>query len=178
MTHPDHISGAPHSTSGLDAQSVRQKEIKVEDGDALFIQKAPGVMKQLMADFPELTIEKAAAILGNIGQECGGFTQLEQQGGGGRGWCQWDGGRRTAFFAFADTNGFPHESDDANYGYLRHELKNTSEGQVLQAMKKDTTLEGAVITFNDVFERSGKPMMDRRVRYAQLALEAFKSSPT
>jgi hypothetical protein len=175
VTHPDHISGALRSTSGLDAQSLLQKEVKVEDGDELFVQKAPGVMNDLMRDFPDLAVEHAAAILGNIGQECGGFTQLEQLGGGGRGWCQWDGDRRTAFFAFADQNGLPHESDEANYGYLRHELQHTSEGQVLQAMKKDT-LEGAVKTFSDVYERSGKPNLTSRNRYAALALEAFKNS--
>jgi len=142
VTHPDHIGGAPRSsTGGLDVQSLHQEGVKVENGDALFIQKAPKVMRDLIKDFPELTVEQAAAILGNIGQECGGFTQLEQQGGGGRGWCQWDGDRRTAFFAFADKNGLLRDSDDANYGYLRHELKGTSEGQVLQVLKKDTTLE-------------------------------------
>ena len=166
----------PATIPGLDARTLLQKGVDVGPGDNVFVRKAPGVMKDLMTDFPDLAVEHAAAILGNIGQECGGFTQLEQQGGGGRGWCQWDGERRTAFFAFADKNGLPHESDEANYGYLRHELKDTSEGQVLQALKKDTTLEGAVKTFNDVFERSGKPMMDKRVRYAQLALEAFKIS--
>jgi uncharacterized protein (TIGR02594 family) len=170
------VAPMPATIPGLDARTLLQKGINVGPGDNLFVRKAPGVMNDLMRDFPDLTVERAAAILGNIGQECGGFTQLEQPGGGGRGWCQWDGDRREAFFAFADAEGFPRESDDANYGYLRHELKDTSEGQVLQALKKDTTLEGAVKTFNDVFERSGKPMMDKRIRYAQLALEAFKSS--
>jgi hypothetical protein len=132
-------------------------------------------MKRLMTDFPDLQLEHAAAILGNIGHECRGFQELEQRGGGGRGWCQWDGARRTAFLESAKANG-GMESDRANYDYLKHELKDTSEKQVLQAIKKDTTLEGAVKTFNDVFERSGVPNLESRNRYAIIAFEAFKNS--
>ena len=45
---------------------------------------------------------QAAGILGNIGWECGGFKQLQEQnpvmgGRGGLGWCQWTAGRRTQF---------------------------------------------------------------------------------
>lgn len=175
VTHPDHISGALRSSGGLDAQSPHQNRVEVEDGDALFIQKAPGVMKDLMTDFPDLKLEHAAAILGNIGHECSGFQELEQRGGGGRGWCQWDGTRRIAFLEFAKNNG-GIESDRANYGYLKHELKDTSEKRVLQVIKQDMTLEDAVKTFNDVFERSGVPNLESRNRYALIALEAFKNS--
>jgi hypothetical protein len=175
VTHPDHISGALRSTGGLDVQSLHKKGVQVEDGDTLFIQKAPGLMKDLMTDFPDLKLEHAAAILGNIGHECRGFQELEQRGGEGRGWCQWDGTRRAAFLEFAKNNG-GLESDRANYDYLKHELTNTSEKQVLQAIKKDTTLEGAVKTFNDAFERSGVPNLESRNRYALIALEVFKNS--
>jgi hypothetical protein len=98
VTHPDHISDPPRPR--LVAQSPHQMGVKVEGGDALFIQKAPKVMRDLIRDFPELTVEWAAAILGNLGHECVGFTQFEQQGGGGgRGWCQWDGDRREEWIA-------------------------------------------------------------------------------
>lgn len=171
------VAALPKAIGGLDARTLLQKGVNVGPGDNLFVRKAPGVMKDLMNDFPELTLEHAAAILGNIGHECAGFTQFEQGGGGGgRGWCQWDGDRRTAFFAFADARGLARESDEANYGYLRHELKNTSEGQVLQAMKRDTILELAVKTFNDVFERSGIPNLPSRNRFAVLALETFRNT--
>jgi len=160
---------------GLDARTLHQKGVKVESGDELFIQKAPKVMRDLIRDFPELMVEQAAAILGNIGQECGGFTLFEQRGGGGRGWCQWDDERREAFFAFARAKGLAPESDDANYGYLVNELRG-SEKRAFDTFKREKTLENAVITFNDKFERSGKPMMDKRIRYAQLALESFKNS--
>jgi hypothetical protein len=181
VTHPDHIGDAPRSTAtGLDGQSLHQKEVKVEDGDALFIQKAPGVIRDLIRDFPELTVEQAAAILGNIGQECGGFTLFRQQGNmdeedRGYGWCQWTRTRRHAFFKYADDNSLPPEDDKASYGYLLTELKG-SEAGAFNIFKQEKTLENAVITFNNKFERSGTPMMDKRIRYAKLALEFFKNS--
>jgi hypothetical protein len=179
VTHPDHISGALRSTGGLDAQSPHQKGVKVEDGDALFLQKAPGVMKDLMRDFPELTEMHAAAILGNIGHECGGFHILHQkrmpEGRGGYGWCQWDD-RRKIFFEFAKSEGLDWRSDEANYGYLVHELKNTSEKIVLPALTRETTLEGAVTTFDEIYERSGVKNLPSRNRYAQLALAAFNKN--
>jgi uncharacterized protein (TIGR02594 family) len=162
---------------GLDSRTLLQKGVGVGSGDNLFVQKAPGVMNDLMKDFPELKIEHAAAILGNIGHECAGFTLFAQEGGGGgRGWCQWDGERREAFFAFADAHGLSRESPEANYGYLRHELKNTSEGAVLTPLIREKTLEGAVQTFDRVFERSGVKNLPSRNRYAQLALAAHERS--
>jgi|SRR6516165_8315975 uncharacterized protein (TIGR02594 family) len=162
---------------GLDARSLHQKGIEAASGDRRFIEKAPDVMKRLMNDFPALTREQAAAILGNIGQECGGFTLFVQQGkmndeDRGFGWCQWTHERRDAFFQYATAHGLPRESDDASYGYLVTELRG-SERRAFEALQRESVLENAVITFNNKFERSGTPMMDRRIRYAQLALDAF-----
>jgi uncharacterized protein (TIGR02594 family) len=164
------------AVGGLDARALLHKGIDTGPRDALFVEKAPGVMKDLIRDFPELTVERAAAILGNIGHECAGFRQLQQGGGGGRGWCQWDGVRRDAFFKFADDRQLDWQNDQANYGYLIHELKDTSEKKVLPALQRETTLEGAVKTFDEIFERSGVKNLPSRNRYAQLALAAFNKS--
>ena len=105
VTHPDHISGALRSTGALDAQSCTKKGSRSRTEMRYSPKKAPGVMKKLIKDFPDLTEEQAAAILGNIGHECGGFGQLQQlRGGGGRGWCQWDGTRRDEFFSSLNPN--------------------------------------------------------------------------
>jgi hypothetical protein len=72
--------------------------------DAMFRQKAPAIMADLMRDFPPLDPLGAAAILGNIGHECDGFRHLQEihpvAGRGGLGWCQWTGPRRRAFEAW------------------------------------------------------------------------------
>lgn len=145
-------------------------------GDELFVQKAPVVMNQLMQAFAELAVEHVAGILGNIGQECGGFRELRQKGMpddvGGYGWCQWDD-RSKAFRKFASDNGLDWHDDAANLGYLIHELK-TTENPAFLALLKEKDMENAVITFNNRFERSGTPVMEARFRYARLALESFK----
>jgi Phage tail lysozyme len=170
------LTPAPKGIGGLDTRILRQKGVEAGRGDELFIQKAPGVMKDLIRDFRDLTAEQAAAILGNIGHECGGFHELHQQGvadrQGGYGWCQWDGGRRDEFLNFAGDNWI---SDDVNYSFLTQELRG-SEKKHFEAMKQENTLEGAVIVFDKLFERSGKPNLPSRLRYAQLALEAYKNS--
>ena len=70
--------------------------------DALFRDKAPGVMRALIADF-DLAVGDAAAVLGNLGHECGGFRLMQEQkptvpgSRGGYGWAQWTGPRRRKF---------------------------------------------------------------------------------
>jgi uncharacterized protein (TIGR02594 family) len=173
------VQQPPAAVGGLDARTLSQRGVDVGPADELFVEKAPGVMKDLMRDFPELTAEWVAAILGNIGHECGGFRQLQQLGGGGgRGWCQWDGARREASLKFAQNRSLDWHSDQANYDYIVHELKDTSEKTVLPALQRETTLEGAVKTFDEVFERSGVKNLPSRNRYAQLALVAYNKSLT
>jgi len=159
-------------------KSIHAERLATDD---LFVAKAPVVMKQLMDALPRLKDFHAAAILGNIGQECGGFTQLRQRNaqgkelaegeGGGYGWCQWDD-RSKAFRAFATRMGVDWRSDAANLGYLIEELK-TTENPAFELLLDETSLEPAVITFDRKFERSGKPMTENRIRYAKLALKIF-----
>ncbi|MGO4287980.1 phage tail tip lysozyme, partial [Bosea sp. TAB14] len=91
-----------------------------------FTQKAPGIINRLMADFG-FTREQAAGIVGNLGHESGGLNELQERnptsGRGGYGWAQWTGPRRRAFEAWAAEKGLDPASDEANYGFLRHELR-------------------------------------------------------
>src|ERR1041385_1019703 len=69
-----------------------------------FGQKAPAVMQNLMRDF-NLQPHQAAAILGNLGHESGGFTAHNQIGGGdGIGWAQWSGSRHNDYLNHAKQN--------------------------------------------------------------------------
>src|SRR5690606_11587737 len=85
-------------------------------------------MAQLLRDFP-ITPTDAAAIVGNAGHECGGFTTLQEinptvKGSrGGYGIMQWTGPRRRAFEAYCARTGKDPSSDDANYAWLFLELK-------------------------------------------------------
>lgn len=145
---------------------------------ALFTRKAPPIMRKLMVDFPAWGELDAAAVLGNIGGETGGFKLMQEvkplvKGSrGGWGWCQWTGPRRRAFESWCKEQRLSVESDEANYGFLRHELK-TSERKTIAAVAAAGTLEAKTIAFERSFERAGIPHHDSRIRWAQLALKAY-----
>src|SRR4051812_41185095 len=113
--------------------------------DTLFRQKAPGIMALLMQDFA-LDVESAAAILGNLGHESGGFRFLQEKtpmvagSAGGYGWAQWTGPRRRAYEAYCARNNLDPAGDKANYGWLFVELKG-SESAAISAVKDAVGLE-------------------------------------
>ncbi len=145
------------------------------DRREIFREKAPGIMRQLMDDF-ELNVIQAAAILGNIGHECDGFRHMHEigqpEGQGGYGWAQWTGPRRRAFFAWCQEAQLDWETDDANYGFLKHELE-TSERGAITALLRTSRLEDGVRAFERNFERAGTPRYELRNQWATLALSVF-----
>ena len=168
----------PAAVAGItiDLKAVANVGASATPGDATFIAKAPGIMRNLIRDLPGLTAAQTGGILGNLGHECAGFRELHQlgmpDGQGGYGWAQWDGARREAFFQWARDHGLQWPSDDANYSYLLHELQ-TSERGSLEELLRQTSVEAAVVSFDSRFERSGVKAMDSRIRYARLAMVAF-----
>jgi hypothetical protein len=142
---------------------------------SLFDKKAPGVIAKLMDAF-KLTELQAAAILGNIGHECAGFTQLQERnprgGRGGYGWAQWTGPRRRAFEEYCQEKRVAPESDEANYGFLQHELSTTEHGAI-SALRGQDDLINTVITFERVFERAGVKHYMSRIRWARRALTSY-----
>jgi hypothetical protein len=144
----------------------------------LFLQKAPVVMRRLIDDF-NLTPVQAAGILGNIGAECGGFKLLQELrptvagSRGGWGWCQWTGPRRRQFEAWASEQNLDFSSDEANYGFLRFELTETSEKAVLPRLREADTITEATEVFMRKFLRPGIPHLGSRINWADRALKAF-----
>jgi hypothetical protein len=169
-------SQPPQPTGGV----IRERREHVYTGPfALFQQKAPNVMRQLMRDF-NLSKEQAAGILGNLGHECAGFRLLQeqkpQQGGrGGWGWCQWTGPRRREFESWATNEGLDFASDAANYGFLKRELTG-SEAGVLAPLRQTQNVEQATSVFMKRFERPGIEHLDRRIEWSRLALTAYKEA--
>ena len=146
----------------------------------LFRQKAPAIINSLMGDLG-LTLEQACGILGNIGHECAGFRKLQEVkpivpgSRGGWGWCQWTGPRRRAFELWCTENGFSNLSaDDANYGFLKHELEQ-AERRALLHLRSATSLRDATESFMEKFERPGVKHLDSRINWAKEALAAFRS---
>lgn len=126
---------------------------------------------RLMRDFG-LTKAAAAAFAGNLHIESGGFTQLQEinptvKGSrGGYGWAQWTGPRRKQYEAWAKERGLDPATDEANYGFLAHELMNTREGAVLQKLRGVTDPKQAALIVSREFLRPGIPHEDKRVAQA------------
>ncbi len=149
--------------------------------DALFRSKAPGIMNLLMADFG-LDVESAAAILGNLGHESGGFRFLQEKqplipgSAGGYGWAQWTGPRRRAYEAYVERNGYDPASDTANYKWLYLELSG-DERAAIPAVKNAVGLDAKVRAFEMAFERAGIKHYESRVTWAQRALDSYRANP-
>lgn len=148
--------------------------------DSLFREKAPGIMRLLMKDF-EFSVLDAAAVVGNLGHESGGFKFLQEKkplvpgSKGGYGWAQWTGPRRRAYEDYCSRNNLDPASDKANYGFLFVELKG-SEKKAVWATKSAKTLYDKVVAFELGFERAGIKHYDKRLRWAEIALAAYNSS--
>jgi hypothetical protein len=153
------------------------------NAEATFRAKAPGIMAKLLSDFP-FGVEDAAAILGNIGHECAGFTAMQEYkpvvkgSKGGWGWPQWTGPRRRAFEAYCKRTGKDPASDDANYAYLFIELKGI-EGSERAAIPRTVAAKGLdakVIAFELAFLRAGVKRYPERQRWARIALDAWQKA--
>lgn len=140
-----------------------------------FRAKVPGIAAKLMGDFPVDALD-AAAILGNLGHECNGFTSLQElaptvKGSrGGYGWAQWTGPRRRAYEAYCRRNHLDRASDEANYAWLFLELKGSEAGAIAK-LKAARTLEDKVHAFERAFLRAGVPHYASRLNWATIALK-------
>ena len=122
---------------------------------------------------------QAAGIVGNLGRESAGFTQLREIGAapgrGGYGWCQWTGPRARAFLNWCHLKGLDWTSDKANYGYLRQEL-NTDYAYVVAHMRESGDVASAAETFERFYERAGVPDIADRVAWARAAYAAYHAT--
>jgi len=156
----------------------------------LFQEKAPVIMRDLMAVLP-LSDEDAAATLGSFGVETGGFTLREESNGVGYGWAQWSGERREDFEIWciaADLdpyNGGDEEYDAACFGFFVYEVTQTWEKRVLTEggtingvfyppLCNCGTLDSKTESFWRLYERPGTPHEDWRREMAHEALRLYR----
>ncbi len=133
-----------------------------------FAQKSPEIMSRLMGDF-SLDAPMAAKIMGNIGHESMGFRAFNEIGGGGGiGWPQWTGSRNREFRAWSAANHLDVHSDEANYGFLKHELAGRYASSIA-GLKAGGSLEG----FERSFEGAGVKAYGSRHAYERAALAAY-----
>jgi hypothetical protein len=118
-----------------------------------FDKRTPLVMRSLITDFG-FTDFQAAGVVGNMAYETAGFRVLDEVsfggGRGGIGYVMWTGPRRVEFEKFVQNNGLESTSHEANYGFLKEELK-TTQSTVVSAVKSTTSIEEATRVFEDRF---------------------------
>ena len=132
------------------------------------------------------TKECTAGIMGNLQQESGMDPTRYQSGGGqGRGICQWSNGeeRFEGLKAHAASKGKEWTDLQCQLEFLDMELQG-KDLTTLNYLKKYvggyeqfkamTNVREACQVFEDSFERAGKPMMERRFKYAEEFYNQFK----
>jgi hypothetical protein len=161
----------------------RMAAAKQLPGDGKFLELAPRIMKKLAGNFPKLSEVHIAAILGNLGHECAGFTQMEEikplsDKLRGLGWAQWTATRRTSFEELLTKRGNPPPNDfDANYDFLVEELNGT-HSTAISAVLMTSDIHSAVVAFELIFEVANAQFKhyESRERYAQIALSLFPTA--
>lgn len=152
--------------------------------EAHFRATAPAYMRKLVADFPTLDLQDAAAIFGNLGHESLGFTKLQEisptvKGSrGGYGWAQWTGPRRRAFEVWCKKHGKDPAADATNYAYLFLELKGLegTESGAVGKVSAAVGLEAKVKAFEQAYLRAGVKHYDSRLAWARIAADAVRAS--
>ena len=112
---------------------------------------------------------QAAAIVGNLQRESGLDPQAYNPGEGAHGIAQWRGQRWSSALAYAQQTGRNVYSLDLQLDFVWRELQSVPDfgfAQLLQA----TTVEDAVVAFQDNFERCGECVTSDRIAFARLAL--------
>lgn len=138
--------------------------------------------RDLMNDFG-FTRDQAAGFVGNLHHESAGFASLQEitpmrrnedgsfspsnTARGGYGYAQWTGPRRLEFEQWAFERGLDYDSYEANYGFLRHELQNTSERRVVARLRAAGSVEQAAEVVMDTFLRPGIEHLSSRVAAAR-----------
>lgn len=144
----------------------------------LFRSKAPWIMALLMRDFGLIDLDNAAAIVGNLGHECAGFTAMQEtkptvpSSRGGTGWPMWTGPRRRSFEAYCKRANLNPASDQANYGFLFSELKGPYRA-ALDKLCAAKGLSNKVKAFELAYEQAGVKHYASRNQWAAVALDAW-----
>ena len=126
-------------------------------------ERARRIEKRLSGDL-DLAPHQAAGIVSNLKAESGlrGINEIRPAipgSRGGFGWAQWTGPRRVAMERWASARGLDPASDEANYGFLVHELR-TEHGALLERLRRAQDAETAAHVFFP-YESGNDPGLER-----------------
>jgi hypothetical protein len=167
--------GASGASEG-GGMGIRARSNRAVQGRQVFDKTAPRILDRLMNE-KGLTREQAAGVVGNLGHESAGFTAYEEgapnrYGTRGAGWAQWTNTpgspRRDMFENWARAQGLNPRSPEASERYL---FEGDPEfAKAIEAVKRTTTTDQAMRTFESKFERAGVKHYGSRNAYARRAL--------
>lgn len=142
----------------------------------LFQDTCRRLIHKLMEEFDWEDFQ-AAACMGNLGHESGGFKQLREvafihtPNRGGYGWAQWTGPRARSFLRYCDVLHLDWQSEEANFAFLCKEL-HEHYAHTVAAVAKAPNLVAATVAFERGYEAAGIVSMHDRIRWAEIALKA------
>jgi hypothetical protein len=126
-----------------------------------------------------LNSTQVAGVLGNLQQESGLQTDINQGGATGgpssnfadnneNGWgvAQWGGQRKAAEISYAQQNGLDPGSEQAQIGFINQELDTDYSGTISD-LKGATSADQAAQIWDQDYEQASDPQMANRDQYAQ-----------
>lgn len=130
------------------------------------------------------SVEQASGIVGNLMSESGPTLDVTalNDGSSAYGIAQWLGGRKTRLIDFANGLGLEVESLETQLYYIWFELKGepavegvdgATENRTYREMVEQTTVDNAVETWADFYERSGDKDYTKRKKFALQVYENF-----
>jgi Phage tail lysozyme len=140
--------------------------------------KATGIVKDLMQRYG-LSQNRAIGLAANLAYESGDFKQYHELGQdqtGGVGWAQWTGERRRQYEAWSAAHGLDPHSDEANLGFLHHELDDTVVGRktLTELRAGPDSIEAATMIAERDYEGAGIPAIGGRIGKARAIERAMQ----
>ncbi len=155
------------------------------------------LMRDLQRDFPWMTPERAAGVVGSMAIESRNFQTGVQDGGGpGRGWMQWElagnGGsgrgnqlqnymRNTGYGYDPRTGQYDYGNYDANYGFFRQEANTPLFSRWLDPLRATSTAAEAARDFTGSSDsgtgylRPSIPHTERRIGEADATFDLWNN---
>jgi ABC-type transporter Mla subunit MlaD len=147
------------------------------------VQRGAAISTRLAGDL-DLSGPQAAGIVGNLQAESGLKAVQEANpiggGRGGFGWAQWTGPRRLQFEQYAKEHNLDPRSDEANYGFLRQELKAPENAKLLEqlrALKGPDAAKQAAALVERMYERPAVSNAGVRGNYAEQIAARTPAAP-
>ena len=127
-------------------------------------QRLAGIRAKLSADLG-ISPNDAAGMLSNLWAESHvrGINEASPEvpgSRGGWGWAQWTGQRRLDFEKFAASRGLDPASDEANYGFLSHELRTKYPDILRKLQRRDISATEAANLFFE-YESGGAASLEK-----------------